>query len=282
MLRFLRESPVPEFRSRWQPSALIRASFALHGVALLAVIAYPAAWPWELGAVLVNQTWLTLAGLWPRSRGLGPNITRLPASAAAKNQIVLSIDDGPDPDVTPRVLDILDRHAVRATFFCVGAKAERYPQLCREIVQRGHTVENHTQHHSHRFAFSGMGGFAREIEAAQATLTRITGRTPVFFRAPAGLRNPLLDPVLSKLGLRLVAWSCRAFDTRRGAAAAVSHKLIQGATAGAILLLHDGNSARTPSGTPVIVEALPALLEAAAGAGLRFVTLSDALDLKPS
>lgn len=273
---------MPESLSRWRPSALISASFALHGVALLAALVYPATWPWALGAVMVNHAWLTLAGLWPRSHWLGPNITRLPAAAVAKNQIVLSIDDGPDPDVTPTVLDILDRHAVRATFFCVGAKAERYPQLCRDIVQRGHTIENHTQHHSHRFAFSGMGRFNREIEAAQATLTRITGRKPAFFRAPAGLRNPLLDPVLSKLGLRLVAWSCRAFDTRQGDAAVVSAKLIRGATAGAILLLHDGNSARTPSGRPVIVEALPTLLAAAAGTGLHFVTLSEALNVNPS
>lgn len=279
---FLRENPVPETRSRWQPSALIRASFALHGAALLTVLVTPPLWPWALGAVLANQAWLTLAGLWPRSRWLGPNIIRLPPAAAAAQQIALTIDDGPDPEVTPQVLEILDRHAVRATFFCVGAKAEQFPQLCRDIVQRGHTVENHTQRHSHQFAFSGLGGFTREIEVAQATLTRITGRAPAFFRAPAGLRNPLLDPILSKLGLRLVAWSCRAFDTRRGDAGAVSARLIHGATAGAILLLHDGNSARTPSGTPVIVEALPKLLAAATGAGLRFVTLSDALGLKQS
>ncbi len=269
---------MPNSRVHWQPSPLIRASFGLHGLALAAVIAAPADWRWALGAVLVNQAWLTGAGLWPRSRWLGPNITKLPAAAAAKKQIALSIDDGPDPEVTPHVLDILDRCAARATFFCIGENAERHAALCREIVRRGHAVENHTQRHSAAFAFSGMRGFTREIGAAQASLTRVTGRAPIFFRAPAGLRNPLLDPVLRTLGLRLVAWTRRGFDTRSGDPATVSRPLLKDVRAGAILLLHDGHCARTTAGVPVILAVLPLVLEAAAAAGLRCVTLTEAFE----
>jgi peptidoglycan/xylan/chitin deacetylase (PgdA/CDA1 family) len=260
----------------WQPTLLIRASIALHGLALVAVIADPAQWRWALGAVVINHLLLTAVGLWPRSHWLGPNWTRLPAAATARHEIALTIDDGPDPLVTPQVLDILDRYAARATFFCVGEKAARYPDVCREIVRRGHAVENHSQHHPQHFALLGPRGFMRELQAAQSTLSRITGQHPMFFRAPAGLRNPFLDPVLARLGLTLASWSARGFDTRISDAKRVRHALLGGLRAGAILLLHDGNAARSPRGIPVILDVLPAVLESAAAAGLRFVSLRDA------
>lgn len=262
---------------RWQPTLLIRATIVLHLLALVTVIAEPGRWRWALGAVLANHTLLMLAGLWPRSHWLGPNWTRLPAAATARNEIALTIDDGPDPIVTPQVLDILDRYAVRASFFCIGEKAARHPDLCREIVRRGHAVENHSQHHRHHFALSGRSGFMRELQAAQDTLTAITGQHPLFFRAPAGLRNPFLEPVLTRLDLRLVSWSVRGFDTRIGDAERVKKKLLHGLRAGAILLLHDGNAAHTPDGIPVILDVLPAVLAAASTANLRFVTLHQAL-----
>lgn len=262
---------------RWRPTLLIRASIALHLLALIVLIADPGLWRWALGAVLANHALFTLVGLWPRSRWLGPNWTQLPAAAAARNEIALTIDDGPDPSVTPQVLDVLDRYAAQATFFCVGEKAARYPDLCREIARRGHAVENHSQHHRHHFALMGYSSVMRELQAAQDTLTAIAGQRPLFFRAPAGLRNPFLDPVLARLGLRLASWSARGFDTRVGNAERVRIKLLRGLRAGAILLLHDGNAARTPAGIPVILEVLPAVLAAARAAGLRFVSLRLAL-----
>ena len=263
--------------SRWQPTPLISASIVLHLLALIVVIAEPGQWRWALGAVLANHALITLAGLWPRSHWLGPNWTRLPAAATARNSIALTIDDGPDPSVTPRVLDMLDRYAVQATFFCVGDNAARYPDLCREIVRRGHAVENHSQHHRHHFALMGYSGIMRELQAAQETLTTITGRRPLFFRAPAGLRNPFLDPVLARLGLQLASWSARGFDTRIGDVERVGNRLLRGLRAGAILLLHDGNAARTLDGTPVILRVLPTVLAAARAADLRFVTLRQAV-----
>lgn len=259
--------------SRWQPTLLIRASIALHALAGLALIAEPALWRWALIVVVANHVLLTLQGLWPRSQWLGPNWTRLPAAATARNEIALTIDDGPDPLATPQVLDILDRYAVKATFFCIGENAARYPDLCREIVRRGHAVENHSQHHRHHFSLLGPAGIRRELQAAQETLSTITGQRPMFFRAPAGLRNPFLDPVLTRLGLRLASWSTRAFDTRNGDTERVKNKLLDGLHAGAILLLHDGNAARTHAGVPIIIDVLPAVLAAAAAANLRFVTL---------
>ena len=263
--------------SRWQPTLLIRTSIVLHLLALIVVIAEPGQWRWALGAVLANHTLLALVGLWPRSHWLGPNWTKLPAAATAKNSIALTIDDGPDPSVTPQVLELLDRYAAQASFFCIGEKAARYPDLCREIVRRGHAVENHSQHHRHHFSLMGRTGIMRELQSAQETLTTITGQRPLFFRAPAGLRNPLLDPVLARLGLRLASWSARGFDTRTGDVERVKSRLLRGLRAGAILLVHDGNAARTLDGVPVILEVLPTVLAAASAANLHFVTLRQAL-----
>ncbi len=261
----------------WRMTPLIAITLLLHAALAVALVAAPHAWGWILAIFAANHLVLTLAGLWPRSTLLGANWIRLPAASAARGEIALTIDDGPDPDVTPRVLDLLDRHQARATFFCIGTLAARYPQLCRDIVARGHAVENHSQHHRHHFSLLGLRGFHREISAAQRTLTGITGRAPQFFRAPAGLRNPFLDPVLARLGLRLASWTRRGYDTRARNPHAVLGRLLPDVQAGAILLLHDGHCARTAQGTPVILEVLPAILEKGRAAGLRFVTLADTL-----
>ncbi|HNA05051.1 MAG TPA: polysaccharide deacetylase family protein, partial [Rhodocyclaceae bacterium] len=98
-----------------------------------------------LGLVAANHAVLTAAGLWPRSRLLGPNLTRLAATSAARREIAITIDDGPDPEVTPRVLEILDRFGASATFFCIGERVSRHAGICREIIDAGHAIENHAQ-----------------------------------------------------------------------------------------------------------------------------------------
>ncbi|MEO5671290.1 MAG: polysaccharide deacetylase family protein [Ramlibacter sp.] len=260
-------------RRSWRPTPLVAASIALHGVAFLLLLWQPDWWRQLLALVLLNHVLLTACGMLPRSTWLGPNLTRLPPGAVARREIAITIDDGPEPGATPAVLDILDRFQARATFFCIGRKAEEHADLCREIVRRGHSVENHSHRHRHNFAFMGPGGFRRELQQGQEVLARITGRRPTFFRAPAGIRNPLLDPVLHGLGLQLTSWTRRGYDTRTSDPAVLLHRLTTGLQAGDILLLHDGNSALTPSGTPVILEVLPRLLAAVSAAGLRPVTL---------
>jgi peptidoglycan/xylan/chitin deacetylase (PgdA/CDA1 family) len=116
----------------------------------------------------------------------------------------------------------------------------------------------------------------REVSAAQQTLTEITGAKPKFFRAPAGLRNMFLAPVLSRLNLQLAHWSIRAYDTKARNPERVEATLLGGLKPGAIILLHDGNAARTKSDLPMILAVLPSLVEAARQQNLRFVTLSQA------
>jgi peptidoglycan-N-acetylglucosamine deacetylase len=261
----------------FQSSLIIQVSIVLHALACILVILMPALWPLLLAAILINHIILTAISLWPRSQLLGTNWVKLPATAIANNQIALTIDDGPDPEVTPKVLAILDQHQVKATFFCIGDKAQLHPELCQEIIRRGHAIENHTQHHRHHFSLLGPNRFTKEIQAAQNTLTSITGQRPLFFRAPAGLRNPFLDAVLKKLNLTLASWSVRGFDTKNSNAEKIKTKLIGHLKAGTILLLHDGNAARSHQGTPVILEVLPDLLSAAKTQGLHFITLRQAL-----
>jgi peptidoglycan/xylan/chitin deacetylase (PgdA/CDA1 family) len=260
----------------WVPNAFMGFTFIFHAAALVAVLWRPDDWPWVLSAVGLNQLILILAGLWPRSRLLGPNWTRLPPAAAARGEVSITIDDGPDPEITPLVLDVLDQFGAKASFFCIAEKARQYPELCREIVSRGHTIENHSLHHRLDFAFSGYRGFTREIADAQDMLAQLSGSRPMFFRAPFGIRNPLLEPVLSILGLQLTSWTRRGFDTRETNPDRVSQRLRKHLAAGDILLLHDGNGARTIEGDAVILQVLPDLLKAIDKAHLHSVNLRSA------
>jgi peptidoglycan/xylan/chitin deacetylase (PgdA/CDA1 family) len=262
---------------RWSPSPLLYATAAVHLGAAAAVLARPRTWPWALGAVAANHVALAAAGLWPRSQLLGPNLTRLPERSAAIGEVAITIDDGPDPTVTPQVLSLLARHKAHATFFCVGDRVQRFPELAQEIVRQGHDVENHSQRHRHNFSLLGPGGMSAEISHAQDSILRITGSRPRFFRAPAGLRNPFLDPILARLQLRLASWTRRGFDTVTPNADTVLRRLAEPLQGGDILLLHDGNAARGRGGEAVVLDVLPRLLEAIAAKQLRPVTLRAAI-----
>jgi peptidoglycan/xylan/chitin deacetylase (PgdA/CDA1 family) len=270
--------PARDARARWRPNGFVRASAVVHAAAFAGAALGPEFWPWAIGAFAANHAAILAGVLLPRSRLLGPNWTRLPEPAAARGAIAITLDDGPDPEVTPRVLDLLARHGAQATFFCIGELATRHPLLVRAIAAAGHRVENHSQRHRHDFALFGPERYVTEIRAAQETLSELAGSAPRFFRAPAGLRNPFLDPALTRLDLQLVSWTRRGFDTSSRDSAAVSARLTRGLRAGDILLLHDGHAARTHSGVPVVLEALPRVLEAVRAAGLHPVTLRAALD----
>jgi len=250
---------------------------ALHVTAAAATVVHPHVWPWALGAVAANHATITAAGLWPRSRLLGPNWTRLPDAAGADRSVAVSIDDGPDPEVTPRVLDILDGHGAQATFFCIGTRIVAHRELAREIVARGHTIENHSFSHPHHFSLLGPRAMAAQVEAAQEVITEVIGHAPRFFRAPAGLRNPFLDDVLRRFGLQLASWTRRGFDTVTNDAETVLQRLVHRLAGGDILVLHDGNSARNDAGRPVIYDVLPRLLDALAARQLTPVTLRSTL-----
>ncbi len=252
----------------WQPTRLVRASIAVHVAGLAVVAGLPEVWPWLGGALVGNHALLAL-GLNPRSQLTGSTLTHLGPGP----EVALTFDDGPDPEVTPRVLDLLDGAGARGTFFCIGARAARHPGLIEDIARRGHRVENHTWSHPSLFAAYGPRAIADQVRRGQAILAELTGVAPGWLRAPLGMRSPLLDPVLAATGLMHASWTRRAFDTRCADPARVARRLVRQLAGGDILLLHDGSSALSPQGRPVVLEALPAVLDAIHANGLRAVTL---------
>lgn len=255
----------------WPP--VLTGSAALHAAGAAAFAVAPGYWPWVVGTLAADHAVMAAAGMQPRSRLLGPNIVRLPAGVRARSEVALTFDDGPDKTATPAVLDILDRHGATASFFCVASRGAGEPALVREIVARGHDVENHTFHHPHAFACYGPRALAAEIGRAQDILAGLSGRRPIFFRAPGGLRSSLLEPVLRTLGLSLVSWTRRGFDGVPADPKRVLARLLRGMSAGDVLVLHDGGR----SGGRAALQVLPPLLRAIADRGLRPVSLRRAL-----
>ena len=149
----------------------------------------------------------------------------------------------PGSDVTPRVLDLLDRYGAKASFFCIGRRATAYPDIVRDIVRRGHSVENHSHRHPHCFAFYLPHALKREIDDAQAAMQSITGIRPRFFRAPMGLRGPALDPVVVRSALIYVSWTRRGWDCVSRSPAMVLRRITSRLAAGDVILLHDGSCA---------------------------------------
>jgi peptidoglycan/xylan/chitin deacetylase (PgdA/CDA1 family) len=260
-------------RDPYRPTPLVAGSAALHAAALAALAVTPLRWPAIAALVLADHVLLAAVGMTPRSTLLGPNLSRLPPSASSRGEVALTFDDGPDPEVTPHVLDLLAERGARATFFAVGRRVEAHPDLAAEIARQGHLVENHSHTHSPAFSMYPPAALRREIERAQDAIAKATDRAPRLFRAPAGLRSPLLEPVLHRAGLALASWTRRGFDTLSSAPDRVARRLLAGLAPGDVLLLHDGGAARTAAGRPVVLEVLPRVLDAIAERGWRAVPM---------
>ena len=261
-------------RRPWRPGAALWLSAAIHLVAVAALLLRPQSWALILAVIVLNHIALGVLGLLPRSRSLGENMLRLPAAAVRRNEISLTFDDGPHPDVTPKVLDILDTYQAKASFFVIADKAAAHPGLVREIVSRGHSVENHSRRHAPFFGLFSWSALRRDVGAAQQIIAGITGRTPDFFRAPMGFRNPLLDPVITSMGLHYISWTRRGFDTLAPDPQVVLKRLARNLKAGDILLLHDRPCRNQ---RPIALEVLPLLLDKIVAAGLKPVSLPQAM-----
>jgi peptidoglycan/xylan/chitin deacetylase (PgdA/CDA1 family) len=198
-----------------------------------------AGWPWGLSILFASHLLLTAVTLVPSLQGFGPVLTKYCSTAKTA---WLTIDDGPDPGTTPQALALLAKYRARATFFLIGAKAAKHPELTRRILDAGHTIGNHTQTHP-RFSFWHLGPSAlvREIDEFEATISSIGVAAPIWFRAPAGLKNPFLHPILAARGLQLVGWSVRAFDTQIDDSSKIVERIKRSIVSGAIILFHEGH-----------------------------------------
>lgn len=196
-------------------------------------------WGWRVGLPLMVAShapffWGTL---WPYSRLFGPVLNRLPI---AEKKVWLTIDDGPSDD-TPALLDALDAHGAKATFFLVGERAARHPERVREILRRGHGIGNHSASHPSAWFWAlGPSRMHREIAETQRILQEISGEPPRWFRAVVGMSNPFVNAALKAHGLARVAWSARGFDGVAAGPDAVVARIERGLSPGAIVLLHEG------------------------------------------
>lgn len=164
---------------------------------------------------------------------------RLPFQIPARQAILLTFDDGPDPDITPRVLDVLERHGHRAIFFLIGPKAEAHPEIVREIVRRGHIVGNHTYAHSPWANFLGARHLSEDIERTDDIIVAACGVRPVLFRPPLGVSAHFLRSVVRRTGHTVVGWDVRSLDTKREGREVIMSRIARRLRRGSIVLLHD-------------------------------------------
>ncbi len=194
---------------------------------------------WAIAGGMFGVHLLLLSAiLAPGNRLLGPVTRRF---STRSPELWLTLDDGPDPEDTPHILDLLREHNAKATFFVIGEKARRHPHLVRRILREGHTIGNHTMTHPERcFWRATRKKIAREIDDADTALQEVAGIAPGLFRAPAGHTPPGLRPLLEEREMILCGWSARGFDTACHDPERVLRRILRRCEPGAIVLLHEG------------------------------------------
>lgn len=171
----------------------------------------------------------------PATNFLGPVISR---GNTGKNFVALTFDDGPAPPITTQVLDLLDKYSAKATFFVTGVNAGQYPEIIKEIIYRGHTIGNHSFHHDPFLMLKSSKVIYREILTTQELLKKM-GVYTCAFRPPVGIVNPRLAPLLEKLNMDCINFSCRAVDRGNRRVKNLSSKILRKVAADDIILLHD-------------------------------------------
>ncbi len=207
------------------------------GAAALAFLHHPYA---ALVVFFAPDPWIVMQFVLPNHQAFGPAATRFETSG---REVWLTIDDGPDPASTPRVLELLRKHGAKATFFVVGEQVERHPELARLIAAEGHTIGNHT--HSHpawSLWAAGRARTAAEIDRCVAALLLADVPFERFFRPPVGVRNPLLAAELEARAMLLVLWSARGLEGGGRAPESAMRRIAPQIRPGAIVLSHESGS----------------------------------------
>jgi peptidoglycan/xylan/chitin deacetylase (PgdA/CDA1 family) len=227
------------------------------------------------GGILLGAAGVGVAGcvglaafnaMHPAGKLFGPTVRRTGDSST----VALTFDDGPNPSITPALLDLLDRNGARATFFLIGAFVRQCPALVREIVSRGHAIGNHTETHPN-LLWRRRSALAAELRSCQEAIAEAAGAPPVWMRPPYGIRGPQLWPVLRELGLREpVLWSISANDWRQQPPRDVVHRLRR-VRGGDIVLLHDGDHHCLGGDRDHTLRAIAHWLPRWKDAGLRFL-----------
>lgn len=193
--------------------------------------------------------------------------------------VALSFDDGPTEPSTPQVLDVLNGHGIKATFFVIGDNLKRHPDIARRIHMEGHEMGNHTM--SHPWVFKMLFKSIRDdILRCQDEILKATGARPVIFRQPVGINNPSVMKVIDGLGMVMVGWQARAYDASGAKKEDIVKRIIGRTRPGGIILLHDGHDGRSVPDRDATVEALKEIIPALKERGYEFKTVSELLNLK--
>jgi peptidoglycan/xylan/chitin deacetylase (PgdA/CDA1 family) len=241
--------------------------------------------PWAIGLPSAALAAGVGGGLWaaasPASQLYGPTLRRLPAGGPAR-RLALTFDDGPNPAVTPQLLNLLDRHQAKVTFFVVGKFARACPDLIREIHARGHLLANHTDTHPH-LAWHSKSRNADELRRCEESVAEALGAGSQsvkmkmkWMRPPFGFRGPQLWSAMRDTGIEGVAmWSKLCFDWKPQPAQQIIQRLAR-VGAGDIVLMHDGDHRALGGDRAHNIAALEHWLPRWRDSGLEFVTIQAA------
>ncbi len=208
----------------------------------------------------------------------------------AQGAVALTFDDGPDPVSTPLVLEMLEQAQAHATFFVVGKKVEKYPELVAEILRGGHSLGIHSYSHHRLYAFLPPAEVESDIERTREQIARACGVRPLLFRPPVGQMSPRTAAGVKRAQVETVGWSVRARDgLQRSQPEDCLKRVLGGLRAGAIVLLHDAWESRPVASAasrwsedpladcPAGVRALPDILKECKKRGLAPVTVEELL-----
>jgi peptidoglycan/xylan/chitin deacetylase (PgdA/CDA1 family) len=214
----------------------------------------------------------------PRAGAFAPVVTR-----GTGHVVALTFDDGPTRGVTDRLLDVLEREHVPATFFVVGTAARREPPLLRRMAADGDEIENHSDTHPHLNALLTRAALDAEIAGGDAAIAAATGRHAHFLRPPFGARNAAVLDAARRHGMRVVLWSAMLDETSPAADPDVlAQRLLGQIGDGAIVALHDGDRGRGGGSERAYEAALaPRIIAALKARGYRFVTLNEIAGFSP-
>lgn len=233
---------------------------------LLTVLLWPVSGWLSVSVLFLSHMLLLYPTLRATSQWLGPVVTTFEPHG---KQAWLTIDDGPTED-TDAILEVLSRADARATFFLIGRKARQRPDLVKRMIEQGHEIGNHSDTHpSASFWCLPKKSIRGQIDRCSEALQAISGTAPALFRAPVGMKNVFVHPLLEERRMPLVAWSARGFDGVAAESASVAARILPAVSPGAIILMHQGRSG--PDGIAASVEAIERVVAGLKGLGYSLV-----------
>ncbi len=212
-----------------------------------------------MGAFLIAATALSIGGATVSkavSAATEPRDIPIYSVETKEKKVAISFDAAWGNEQTPELLDILDRYKVKATFFLVGQWVDNFPDSVKQIAEKGHDVENHSNTHAHMPELS-LEGMAEEIKSCNDKIEAITGRCPSLFRPPYGDYNNDVVASVKNQGMYCIQWDVDSLDWKDLSAAEITERITSKIQSGSIVLLHNG-AKNTPAALPSIIEGIRA------------------------